>query len=524
MVALSQFLLTAALVSLSLVGVSDAFWRLPCRARSGLGRIDPLVDSGSVADHVHAIHGGNNFGLSSTSDDLLKSSCTSCGVTEDLSAYWTPSLHFMHPNGTSVMVEQVGGMLAYYLLYGENIKAFPSGFAMLAGDKRLRNFTWPVPDPPKSDWSGDETSQFALSQKALGFNCLNYGKNPEPSLFRHFMPDKQYLDANCADGLRLELMFPSCWNGKEVNPDDHHSHVAYPSLVMTGECPSGFQTQLPSLFYETIWATNAFAGVEGQFLLSNGDPTGYGYHGDFIMGWDPKFLQNAVDTCTNLSGNVEDCPLFTLQSDSDSAKCTFEVPSEVAHDNPAGPRDGLALSVPVQAGPEYATVYPVVTNGQAAPSSQAPKKSSAAPSSIVTPPSMPTLSYSAATKTATDAYGGGIAVAQAVSSSAAASSAAAPSSAQATSPEASSAVTPSYSDAPSAVEHSYSQITSAPLRDNYFQGDRHANIVATSYMTKGHEAWEILIEEVEITVTASPTAAYKHRRHTHQRRNKHGAL
>lgn len=217
--------------------------------------------------------------MNSKPEDLLSSSCTSCEVTQDKSAYWTPPVYFLYPNGTSVVVPQVGGMLAYYLLYPDpnsngDITAFPEGFQMISGDKTLRNFTWPVPDPPKSSWSGAQVSQFALSQKALGFNCLNYAAPPEGSLYRHFMPDKAYLDANCLDGLRLELMFPSCWNGKDIDSPDHRSHVAFPDLVMTGTCPPDFPVKLPSLFFETIWNTNAFAGVDGQFLLSTGDPTG----------------------------------------------------------------------------------------------------------------------------------------------------------------------------------------------------------------------------------------------------------
>jgi hypothetical protein len=145
---------------------------------------------------------------------------------------------------------------------------------MLSGDTRQRNFTWPVPDPPKSEWTGDEASQKALAQKALGFNCLDYSKNPEGSLYRHFMPDKAYLDANCPDGLRLEIMFPSCWDGKNLDSTDHKSHVAFSSLVMDGTCPDGFETRIPSLFYETIWNTAAFKGQDGEFVIANGDPTG----------------------------------------------------------------------------------------------------------------------------------------------------------------------------------------------------------------------------------------------------------
>lgn len=147
---------------------------------------------------------------------------------------------------------------------------------MLAGDTDQRNFTLPVPDPPKSDWAFDEgqLTQAGLAAKATGFNCLNYAATAEGSLYRHFLPDNDYLSANCLDGLRLELMFPSCWNGKDLTSANFKDHVAYPDLVMNGDCPTGFPVRLPGLFFETIWDTYAFAGKSGRFVISNGDPTG----------------------------------------------------------------------------------------------------------------------------------------------------------------------------------------------------------------------------------------------------------
>jgi hypothetical protein len=214
------------------------------------------------------------FSMSSTYDELHGSSCTSCRVTEDKSAYWTPSLNFIHENGTMQIVNQVGGMLAYYLLFGEDLKAFPKGFRMLAGDTRNRNFSGPVPDPEKSLWTAEDKTQANLGQKAIGMNCLNYDKPPEGSMYRHFLPDKAYMDANCKHGIRAELFFPSCWNGKDMDSTNHKEHMAYPDLVNTGNCPEGFDVRLPSLFFETIWDTNQFNGMPGQFVFANGDPTG----------------------------------------------------------------------------------------------------------------------------------------------------------------------------------------------------------------------------------------------------------
>ncbi|RFU30740.1 hypothetical protein B7463_g5614, partial [Scytalidium lignicola] len=347
-----------AVTVLTAVGGVDAFWRMPCRSRSGLARIDPLMNNGTVSPHAHSIFGSSGFGESSAYNDLAAGDCTSCGVTQDKSAYWTPTLHFKSASGEFTLVDQVGGMLSYYLLYpnsdSPNVTAFPPGFQMIAGDTYQRNFSYPIPDVDKSNWTGNLSSQAFLRQAAIGMNCLNYQRPPEGSLYRHFLPDKAYLDANCADGIRAELMFPSCWNGKDLDSPNHKDHVAYPNLVMTGDCPPDYPIRLVSLFYESIWNTAAFIGQDGEFVFSNGDPTGCGYHGDFIMGWDEKFLQDAVNKCTNPSGQIQDCPLFTIQSDDDAAKCQIDVPAALQNEKIAGPSTSLPGNVVIANGPGYA--------------------------------------------------------------------------------------------------------------------------------------------------------------------------
>lgn len=466
----------AAIVALALASSVSAFWRLPCRSQSGVGRVDPLVDTGVISGHVHTIHGSSGFGFTADYDTLTADgTCTSCEVTQDHSVYWTPTVHFLYSNGTAVMVEQVGGMLAYYLYYLTDVTAFPEGFSMIAGNAEVRNFTGPFPDDPLSSWPTDPSDQFFLQQRSLGFNCLDYSKTPEASLYRHIFPQKEYMDANCIDGLRLELAFPSCWNG-ETTSDDHKSHVAYPSLVKEGNCPDSHPKHLPFLFFETIWNTYAFAGEDGQFVLSMGDPVGTGYHGDFIMGWESQeFLQNALDTCTDQSGEISACPLFTIQDDTVGAECTFDMPSVLKDDNVKGPRNGLPVDVPIQYGPEQATEYAVAgQSGQKTTSIAA----TSAPSTFS---NMPTVSYSAANASETSTALGGIVEANAKSTaSATASSSAA------------------------------AAITSAP---SLAAAASSADIVATSYITNGNEVVELFIEEVDVTVTATPSAAAKHRRH-----------
>ncbi len=357
---------------------------------------------------------------------------------------------------------------------------------MLAGNPTVRNFTGPFPDTELSFWPTDSTDdQFFLQQRALGFNCLNYVKDPEPSLYRHVMPSQDYLDANCVDGLRLELAFPSCGNG-ELDSDDHKSHMAYPSLVKEGNCPDGYDEHYPFLFYETIWATNAFAGEAGQFLLSYGDPVGTGYHGDFIMGWESAdFLQSALDTCKDESGDIEACPLFDIQSDADAAKCTFDVPDCLKEDNPEGPRQGLAVDVPVQYGPEEATSYAVAGR-------QGQETQGIAPSAPPETFSQPTLTYSPADPESTKTAQGGIVVAMVTDGNDIGKAAA----------------------TPAAVE---SIVTTAPAPPPPPPAP-----TPVSYITQGNTVIELYVTEVDVTVTATETAPAGWKRHLHRHAHHHG--
>jgi hypothetical protein len=149
---------------------------------------------------------------------------------------------------------------------------------MLSGDTDRRTYTAgdpSLPDTEKSLWAANnETGQDTLAQRSIGFNCLNYAMQPEATLYRHYLPDKAYLDANCKDGIRFEVMFPSCWNGIDLDTENHMAHVAFPDLVITGQCPEDFPVRTPSLLYETIWATNAYADRNGHFIIANNDVTG----------------------------------------------------------------------------------------------------------------------------------------------------------------------------------------------------------------------------------------------------------
>ena len=59
MAVLSTGRVAKAIFLLLNVGSTNAFWRLECPGSLGLARIDPLMDFGTLSDHVHTIKGGS---------------------------------------------------------------------------------------------------------------------------------------------------------------------------------------------------------------------------------------------------------------------------------------------------------------------------------------------------------------------------------------------------------------------------------------------------------------------------------
>ncbi|KAH8687187.1 WSC domain-containing protein [Tricladium varicosporioides] len=325
----------AILVSANLTA---AFFRLPCASPILVERADPVVNPGQVSGHVHTIMGGNGFGFQMDYASTQKSTCSSCSVVQDMSNYWTPSVYYRAKNKTFTAVQQTGGALIYYLQRKDpndpssiNLSAFPEGFRMIAGNPTLRSY------------------RDVVEQNAINWACIGTDDATTP----HF-PKK-----NCPSGLRMQVFFPSCWNGKDVDSPDHKSHVAYPSGLDHGICPPGFPKRFISIFYEVLWATPEFSdmwyGDDQPFVLSNGDPTGYGLHGDFVNGWNVTTLQLAIDKCNIESGVIEECPYFDFISNEVAQSC--RVPNSI-NEQIFGTMDKLPGCNPVQAGPENAKPPP----------------------------------------------------------------------------------------------------------------------------------------------------------------------
>jgi hypothetical protein len=260
-------------------------------------------------------------------------------------------------------------------------------------------------------------------------------------------------------------------------------------------------------------------------MITNVGIQGYAYHGDFMNGWDEKFLQQAVDTCKNNgpngedSGRVEDCKLFTLQSDEEAGKCTFKLPSKLVTEDCAGPRDGLCGGVPIQHGPGYANPLSAGQNDPAP-----------APPAPPAPTEVPVLTYKPGSIIVTNSDGGGGDITIAKLPTGAVGAAAAYPTIDSPVPSAANAA-PSVPTVEAAAQPPDAQppaapaTTAAPVVPANLPAPGNS-IVSTMYYTSNGVAYEVVVEETEVTVTSTATEYQKKKRHLHHRRagHHHGGL
>ena len=81
-------------------------------------------------------------------------------------------------------------------------------------------------------------------------------------------------------------------------------------------------------------------------------------HGDFLAAWDNDVLAQAIKTCTNPSGVIDNCPVFDLEKDDSVVeKCKIRLPKECEEEQCHEPRKGLCGDVVISdVAAEYAEV------------------------------------------------------------------------------------------------------------------------------------------------------------------------
>ncbi|KAJ3793071.1 hypothetical protein GGU11DRAFT_801138 [Lentinula aff. detonsa] len=337
-----------ALFTLAALSSVQAYFLVGVRNILVSERLDPILSPGAVSGHTHSVVGGSNFGMNITTDSLRDSQCTSMPIEQDKSNYWYPHLYFEHKNGSFSALDVGNVMYVCYYLYNDaeegqanTVQAFPDNFRMISGDMTLRSYN---------------ASSYA--QQAVTFLCLDF--NGVSTKYNMLPP------VSCPSGIRAQINFPMCWDGKNVDSADHKSHVAFPSGGPdSGTCDDpAFPVTIPRVFIEGYWSTGEWDAIRDTdamnstqpYVFSYGDPTGYGYHADFYNGWESGILQNVLDKCACTSAGFGDATccgdlgVFTLDT---SGTCAI---TSIVDEQVLGTLDQLPGNNPVQYGPEDATI------------------------------------------------------------------------------------------------------------------------------------------------------------------------
>ncbi|KAH3938341.1 hypothetical protein HBH98_255440 [Parastagonospora nodorum] len=263
-------------------------------------RLDPSLHPGTTSPHLHSFDGGSGLSAATTFEDLVDSHCTTARIKQDKSLYWRPSLYW-NGNGTGFYrVPEQYTKLYYRFSDGDqwaNVTSFPENFSMLAGlpnkradGKNLAGVRWGCHQP-----DGRDDKIFA-NGFPIGFQSCKYG-------------------------FASEVTFPSCWNGRNIDPTKPQAHMAYPEQGSSGiqNCPpthraARFPSVLIEFWYDISSFDKQYDASSSPWTLSNGDTTGYGFHADFMNGWEKGILDTAVQQnggcncgCGCSQADIEQC-------------------------------------------------------------------------------------------------------------------------------------------------------------------------------------------------------------------------
>jgi hypothetical protein len=113
---------------------------------------------------------------------------------------------------------------------------------------------------------------------------------------------------NCAVGhdMLLEISFPQCWDGKNLDSPNHKDHMANPTGGTVNGCPATHPVPIPHITLNMNFRVTTNNQASNWRLSSdnyafNRSNAGYSGHADWVNGWDETAFVNIVRNCLNPS-------------------------------------------------------------------------------------------------------------------------------------------------------------------------------------------------------------------------------
>ena len=278
-------------------------FRTDCIA-SHMGRFDPLVGPGrAVFGHLHTFFGNGDLnGLQNdqTLGNLPSFGRSTCaGGIANRSAYWVPSM-IDTTTGRPVMPFAARVYYKHITDYrGKHpyaVIAPPPGLRMIAGT--------PTATAPQkaTTWKG---GTWDVNSYVCAANGMTYDHIPTAA-------DIAATPASCAspdDTISMEVQFPQCWDGLNLDSPGHQAHMAYEDWY--SGCPPTHPVMIPMILYKIDYTIKSLGGQANlpNIRLSADNypmtlPGGYAGHGDWINGWNQQIMQTWVENCLH---SLSDC-------------------------------------------------------------------------------------------------------------------------------------------------------------------------------------------------------------------------
>jgi hypothetical protein len=256
----------------------DSAFRISCVV-SHMSNDDPMVYPGQEgASHHHTFYGNTQVRFDTDLSQLSTTGNSTCdGGIMNRSAYWHPTIINTLTNAP-VLPDQ--GAIFYYKVghpsFGGKIKPPPIGLRILAGNSKATTFG---------------------QSKASKYVCINIAMQHSngmkwQSTIPHCGPESF---------MQQVVLFPQCWDGKNLDSPNHQDHMAYPR---SGSCPATHPVPIPEISLNLNYKVHADSPMNKWRLASdnytfNGRNAGYSGHADWVNGWDEKELDGIVKNCLN---------------------------------------------------------------------------------------------------------------------------------------------------------------------------------------------------------------------------------
>ncbi|MCV2366996.1 DUF1996 domain-containing protein [Roseateles oligotrophus] len=295
---------------------------------------DPIVFPGMNGHaHLHMFYGAKNVDADTTFDSLFRSPEAGCsGGVLNRSSYWLPALLAPTYGSDGTQAKDAAGELLWQVVpakVGEGERSAAAAHEVIYYSAAVSDLN-SIEAPPiglriVAGSAATSPSSLAQSHAVARWHCLSWGStDAKGGPWSSTIPEC-YADVNTPEMIRLDLFFPSCWNGVDLDSKNHQDHMAYP-ITQGGKqvCPATHPKPVARVSYH--YAFPIFASMldpktrtAKNFRLASDNYTvgnsngGLSLHGDWFNAWHPEALDLVVKGCIKGARDCHDGN-FALQS------------------------------------------------------------------------------------------------------------------------------------------------------------------------------------------------------------------